>query len=282
MRSDARIYPLPVRIQNAEAELRHQFREKAQHVFAPYLTYLHDENEYWDEVGIPEMSYYAFTHQLPILTERGNDRFSLSAAYRRFIAYLTDPSATTSMPLGDNSSGASQTPSGNEIESDWKMFSSPYEGEDDYGFVSYARDDVHIVMPIVQDIADLDYHLWWDEGIPGSIEWLPHLEDKIRQSKYLLIFLSQRAVVSEHVRKEIEIAKENQKTILGIRVDRSSLPQPIQDLLGAYQILDVSAVAFEENLGKTLGLITRPSQHRESNTLVRTNPDTTGLPGLGN
>jgi hypothetical protein len=236
----------------------------AQQAFAPYLNHLprSSKEEYWNTVEVPEVPYYSFANELPPLRDAPGDPKTISAAYGRIITYLTDASVAKA-DLHDEKVAQSQTPPGyrndssNQVADDWEA--RPYEGEGVYGFVSYARNDVDMVMPIVQDIDYLDYHLWWDEGIPGAIEWLPHLEEKIKQAKYLLLFLSNLAVVSTYVQWEVEIARQNQKPILAIRLDGIGLQQPMAELLGDYQILDASGFAFEENLGKTLRLMHPPA-----------------------
>jgi cellulose biosynthesis protein BcsQ len=262
MGSALRIYPVPMRLENAEKQKLDLRRSKARQLFAPYLAHLPDgsEERYWGEVEIPEIPYYRDEHELPPMVEAADNPNTITASYERLIAYLTDASVTRLVPLKERitteqTTEAYQKSFPDDEGIDPEAYSGPYEGEGDYSFVSYSRGDVDMVMPIVQDISDLGYHLWWDEGIPGATEWLRHLEEKIRQSKYLLLFLSRRAVESKYVRAEIEFAQQNRKSILAIRLDLTTLPQPIEELLGKYQMLDVSAVAFEENLGKTLRLL---------------------------
>ena len=112
-----------------------------------------------------------------------------------------------------------------------------------------------MVIPIIQDINYLDYRLWWDEAIPGGAEWDAYLREKIANSKFLLLFLSKRAAVSKHIHDEIESARQNQKPIVALRLDNAELPLSIQNQIGRYQMLDVSAVSFDENLERTLHLL---------------------------
>jgi hypothetical protein len=259
---ELQVYPVPMRVQDAERNQLERMRVMAQQAFVPYLTHLPQriKEEYWNTVEVPEVPYYSFANELPPLRDAPGDPKTISAAYDRLMTYLTDAAVAKADPR-DEKVAQSQTPRGSsdERDGDWEAYVRPYEGEGVYGFVSYARNDVDMVMPIVQDIGYLDYHLWWDEGIPGAIEWLPHLEEKIKQAKYFLLFLSNLAVVSTYVQREVEIARQNRKPILAIRLDGISLQQPMAELLGDYQILDASGFAFEENLGKTLRLMHPPA-----------------------
>ena len=255
-----RVYPVPMRVVSSELEIRERREASARTAFAPYLAHLPESEvkRYWRSVENPEIPYYLYARELPPLRE--GPEGSLSAAYEQLITYLTDASLTGSGILTEQvtqreMSRLDRRGSAEEGGKDWNVYARPYEGEGDYGFVSYARDDGDLVLPIVQDIDSLDYHLWWDEGIPGATEWLAYLEEKIKQSNYVILFLSRRAVVSDWVKREIEIARHNGKPIIVIRLDKSDLPQSIEEVLGGYQMLDISTVAFEENLAETLRLI---------------------------
>ena len=52
----------------------------------------------------------------------------------------------------------------------------PYEGDEDYIFVSYAHKDSDFVLPIIDNLHDLGYRLWFDEGIEASAEWPEYIE----------------------------------------------------------------------------------------------------------
>jgi cellulose biosynthesis protein BcsQ len=261
MGTAVRLYPVPMRVESTEMEKLNLRRSKARQLFAPYLAHLPhgSERRYWDEVESMEIPYYKYDRKLPPTVESADDPKTITASYERLITYLTDDSETRLVPLEGRTTPEQMTETyGKGVPDegvDLVPYFEPYEGEEDYSFVSYARSDVDIVMPIVQDILDLGYHLWWDEGIPGATEWLRYLEEKIRQSKYLLLFLSRRAVESNYVRAELEFAQQNHKSILAIKLDLTILPRSIEELLGKYQMLDVSAVTFEHNLGKTLRLM---------------------------
>jgi len=256
------VYPVTMRVDSAERERLELRKAYARSKFAPYLAHLrgHEKEKYWSGVENPEIPYFSYARELPPLRENSDDPKSLSSAYERLVAHITGTSLAGSGHLGERLTqreliGMDRTETADPEGKDWNVYATPYEGEGGYGFVSYARDDGDVVLPIVQDIDYLDYHLWWDEGIPGATEWLLYLEKKIKQSNYVLLFLSRRSAISTNVQREIEIAQQIGKPLIIIRLDKSDLPQSMQESLGEYQMLDISAVAFEENLGKTLRLV---------------------------
>ena len=64
----------------------------------------------------------------------------------------------------------------------------PYEGEDDYIFVSYAHKDSDFVLPIIDNLHDLGYRLWFDEGIEASAEWPEYIEKHMSDAAAVLAF----------------------------------------------------------------------------------------------
>ena len=47
-----------------------------------------------------------------------------------------------------------------------------YKGENPYIFVSYAHKDKDIVYPVIEELQNRGYRIWYDEGIEASEEWL--------------------------------------------------------------------------------------------------------------
>jgi hypothetical protein len=176
-------------------------------------TYTHEQ--YWSDVSLYEYSYFAFTRALPPVVEMPWENInSLTATYARLTYYLTAEEMMQSTPLREDERTklleAYENVPPHEEDIDPGMLFRPTEREEGYGFVSYAHDDIDAVMPIIQDVFALGYDLWWDEGIPGA--WLRHLDEKVKLSKYFLLFLSRRAATSEFIRKELKFARQYGKT----------------------------------------------------------------------
>ncbi|MGH9430044.1 MAG: KGGVGR-motif variant AAA ATPase, partial [Terriglobia bacterium] len=86
------VFPLPSRVENAEKDLREQWRKDYQDVFESLFRRLHetkqcDLTDYFNEVLLPHVSYYAYGENIAVLQER-SDAISLSAAYQRFFERL--------------------------------------------------------------------------------------------------------------------------------------------------------------------------------------------------
>jgi hypothetical protein len=128
--------------------------------------------------------------------------------------------------------------------------SSPYLGREPYTFVSYARDDRDVVMPVLQELLDLEWRLWWDEEIPGGADWHAYLSSRIKETQNVMVFVSAASNRSKWVAEEIRLAHDFGKPILSIRLDWSEIPKETLSILGRYQMLDHAAVNFREQLGR--------------------------------
>lgn len=89
------IFPLPSRIDNAELELRKDWREEYQKAFETRLRNIYqletcDLSDYFNKVQLPHVSYYAYGEEIALLKEKRSDDLSLSGAYEKFFQRLTD------------------------------------------------------------------------------------------------------------------------------------------------------------------------------------------------
>jgi hypothetical protein len=124
--------------------------------------------------------------------------------------------------------------------------------------VSYARDDRDEVLPILQDLIELEFHLWWDEEIPGGADWHAYLDQRIRDCQYMLLFASKRSSQSDYVSEEIRLANGSKKPLLTIRLDSTPLPRDLQSILGPHQTLDAAAERFHEQLVRAIHILKAP------------------------
>ena len=89
------IFPLPSRIENAELDLKQQWRKRYQEEFQATLTRIYeldscDLNAYFDDVVVPHVSYYSYGEEIAVLRESSSDALSLSRAYETFFRRLEE------------------------------------------------------------------------------------------------------------------------------------------------------------------------------------------------
>lgn len=88
------IFPLPSRIENAELSLKKDWRERYQAEFEETFRNIYqlekcELSNYFDEVQLPQMAYYAYGESIAMLEER-SDALSLSRAYENFFQRLLE------------------------------------------------------------------------------------------------------------------------------------------------------------------------------------------------
>jgi transcriptional regulator with XRE-family HTH domain len=95
-----RVFPLPSRVDAAEPELRNMWRiGRGSQItgYQPQFERLFGEmygleecqlNSYFDEVQIQYVPRFSYGEDIPVLSETGSDRLSLSRSYEAFFGYL--------------------------------------------------------------------------------------------------------------------------------------------------------------------------------------------------
>jgi TIR domain-containing protein len=128
----------------------------------------------------------------------------------------------------------------------------PYEGAEPFVFISYKREDLPRIAPLLETVTRWGYRVWYDQGIPGGVEWDALIEEKVQKSSLLLLFLSQAAVHSKFVRREVKYGDQLNKTLLTVRLEPVQLAHGLNMLLSQYQMLDATAAGFPAHLQAAL------------------------------
>ncbi|MEX2214464.1 MAG: TIR domain-containing protein [Phycisphaeraceae bacterium] len=120
-------------------------------------------------------------------------------------------------------------------------------------FISYKREDLSRITPYLHRIVSWGYPIWYDRGIPGGAEWDVLIEEKVTQCKALLVFLSEAAVNSKWVRREIKFADSEQRPILGIRLDKDvELKHGLKLVLSQFQLINATSADFSAELRRAV------------------------------
>ena len=129
----------------------------------------------------------------------------------------------------------------------------PSISEANYVFISYKREDLARIVPFMHRIVSWGFPIWYDRGIPGGAEWDALIEERIIKCKALVVFLSEAAVESKWVRREIKLADSENRPILGIRLDKDvELKHGLKVVLNQYQMIDASSADFSDALRKAI------------------------------
>ena len=102
---------------------------------------------------------------------------------------------------------------------------SAYDGDEDIIFISYSHDDYEIVYKDIKKFYSYGLNIWYDEGIHTGTVWKDKIRKKIKDSLFLIVFLSQNAINSKWVRKEIDYALKEKKHLMLIFIEEFESPE---------------------------------------------------------
>jgi hypothetical protein len=129
----------------------------------------------------------------------------------------------------------------------------PTQSNSGFIFVSYKREDFPRITPFLHKMVKSGYEVWYDRGIPGGAEWDALIEEKVSHCEVLIVFLSDAAVDSKWVRREIKFADSENRPILGIRLDKNvQLKHGLKVVMNQYQMIDASNEDFSDELRKAI------------------------------
>jgi len=99
-----------------------------------------------------------------------------------------------------------------------------YRGELPYIFVCYAHEDSDSVYPEISWLHDQGVRIWYDEGISPGLEWTEALASAIQGSAKVLFFVTPRSVTSEHCRRELNFAQEEDHDVVAVHLADTEIP----------------------------------------------------------
>lgn len=96
-----------------------------------------------------------------------------------------------------------------------------YEGKEPYIFVSYAHRDSEQVLPIIRELYERKYRVWYDEGIAPGSSWPQNIADHLQKAGAVIVFVSENSLASINCKNEVKVARENKKKTIFVSIDGS-------------------------------------------------------------
>jgi len=112
-----------------------------------------------------------------------------------------------------------------------------YKGDAPYIFVSYAHKNSDIVYAHLTRLRNEGFRIWYDEGIDPGADWSDEIATALVHAEVFLIFISEAAVASHNVRKEIVFAIDQRKHMVCVHIEEIELPSGLKMQLGNIQAL---------------------------------------------
>ncbi len=99
-------------------------------------------------------------------------------------------------------------------------------------FISYKREDIARVEPIVALLLDLDVSVWFDAGIEVGVDWERRIQEEIDASRAMIVCWSFAAFSSHWVTREARIGLEHNQ-LAPVKIAPCSLAPPFDALQAA-------------------------------------------------
>jgi ABC-type lipoprotein export system ATPase subunit len=106
-----------------------------------------------------------------------------------------------------------------------------------YIFASYAHADKAEVYPDLQRLHGFGYRIWYDEGISPGDDWEATIPEAIDRCTTFILFVSNAAIASIYVGKELSYVIKRKKSFLAIFIAELELPKKWEFLIGDKQHL---------------------------------------------
>ena len=110
----------------------------------------------------------------------------------------------------------------------------PYEGNEQYIFVSYSHKDTDIVLPLIKKLQD-KYNIWFDERINPGSEWADTISNKISNCSLFIYAITKNSISSSNCLDEIALARDLEKPFINLFIDNTELTGGLKLRLNRYQ-----------------------------------------------
>ena len=125
-------------------------------------------------------------------------------------------------------------------------------------FISYSREDKDKVLELTAKLSAAGVPIWMDVGgIDGATQWGEEIVNALERAKVLLLMVSESAVRSHNVAKEVVLASERKGHILPVHLERTQIPPSLRYPLAGIQPTEYLHGDPEENLKTILRSLER-------------------------
>lgn len=115
----------------------------------------------------------------------------------------------------------------------------PYEGNENYIFISYSHQDKQAVFPIIERLVRDGYRVWYDEGIDPGSEWPEIIATYLNGCSLCIACISENSLNSHNCRREINFALSKKKPFISVMLE------PIEMSLGMEMQLSSTQSVFK-------------------------------------
>jgi len=125
-------------------------------------------------------------------------------------------------------------------------------------FISCASQDAVVAKAVVGALEGAGLRCWIAprDVVPGAL-YADEIVRAINEAQVVVLILSEQAVASPHVGKEIERASSKRRRIVALRTDSVSLPRAFEYFLSESQWIDVGSAGIDAAAAKLVEAVRR-------------------------
>lgn len=117
---------------------------------------------------------------------------------------------------------------------------APAPKPSDAVFVSYARANQGIVLPVIEAVKQQGRRFWLDQqGIAAGDGWAGEIVRAIRSAPRVIVMCSKAAFESDHVKREIYLADRYQKQLVPVFIEQAEPPEDFEYFFAGVQMLNL-------------------------------------------
>ena len=129
-------------------------------------------------------------------------------------------------------------------------FMRPYEGNDEYIFISYSHKNIPLVYDIMTRMDSAGFRMWYDKGIPLTSDYANDIARHIENCTVVVVFHSPESASSDFCKNEISFACDEKKPIFQVFLQQTVLESGIQLRLNRYQSINFYDYVNTKNLNE--------------------------------
>lgn len=114
---------------------------------------------------------------------------------------------------------------------------APYEGEEDYIFISYSHQDMDLVLPVLRYLPENGVRFWYDEGIDPGSEWPEAIARHLNGCRGCVAFMSPNSLASSNCRREVNFSLSKNKEFLSVILTPVEMSLGMEMQISSYQSL---------------------------------------------
>ena len=143
---------------------------------------------------------------------------------------------------------------------------APVPNTSSHVFISYASQDAAVADAVVRALEGHGVKCWIAprDVVPGAL-YADEIVHAINEARVVVLILSEQAVGSPHVGKEIERASSKRRRIVTLRIDSASLPGAFEYFLSESQWIEAGSGGLDAAAAKLLEAVRR---HLDPSTAI--------------